>query len=208
MLRPHLLRCIGTVLLLLLAAGSLRAQFQLNGDCVQLNDSCFRLTEDVLWESGSMWSQGMMDLSQSLDVELDMYFGFKDASGADGMVFAFQQQGTNVGGAGGSIGFGGIVPSIGIEFDTWSNTNWTDPPEDHIAILKNGNVDHTVPNNLAGPVQASATNLDIEDNQFHRVRIVWDAPTTTLSVWFDGALRIAHTEDIVSTTFGGDPMVF
>ena len=185
-----------------------RAQFLLNGDAIQANDTCFQLTDNVLWQFGSMWSSGMMDLNQSLDVELDLFFGNQDANGADGIVFAFQQQGTNVGSAGSGIGYGGIVPSIGVEFDTWANASMSDPPQDHVAIVKNGNVDHTAPNNLAGPVSASATSPNIEDNNYHTVRLVWDAPTTTLSVWFDGSLRLSHTEDIVNTTFGGDPMVF
>ena len=208
MVRPFALHTISTLVLCCLAISPAMAQFLLNGQAIQINDTCFRLTENVLWQSGSMWSAGMMDLSQSLDVEMDMYFGDQDASGADGMVFAFQQQGTNVGSSGAGIGYGGIIPSVGIEFDTWSNAGMSDPPEDHIAIVKNGNTNHTMPNNLAGPVSASATSTNIEDNAYHTVHIIWDAPNTTLSVWFDGALRVTHTEDFVNTVFGGNPMVF
>ena len=201
MLRPATQRFVLLLAILSLSCVPARAQFLLNGDAIQVNDTCFQLTDNVLWQFGSMWSAGMMDLSQSLDVELDLFFGNQDANGADGIVFAFQQQGTNVGNPGAGIGYGGIIPSIGVEFDTWANLSMSDPPEDHIAILKNGNVDHTVPNNLAGPVSASATSPNIEDNMYHTVRMVWDAPSTTLSVWFDGVLRLSHTEDIVNTTF-------
>ena len=91
MVRPFALHTISTLVLCCLAISPAMAQFLLNGQAIQINDTCFRLTENVLWQSGSMWSAGMMDLSQSLDVEMDMYFGDQDASGADGMVFAFQQ---------------------------------------------------------------------------------------------------------------------
>lgn len=55
----------------------------------------------------------------------------------DGIVFALQQLSTTIGGTGSNIGFGGIYPSLEIEF-TYQNGGNNAPVEDHITIVKNG----------------------------------------------------------------------
>jgi len=63
--------------------------------------------------------------------------------GADGIAFVIQTVSNNVGGVGGAMGYGGITPSVEVEFDTYSNG--TDPgfnpdltADNHIAIMQNG----------------------------------------------------------------------
>ena len=58
--------------------------------------------------------------------------------GADGIVFTVQTQSVIVGKRGVGIGYEKIIPSIGIEFDTWFNSN-KDPDGNHIGINVNGN---------------------------------------------------------------------
>lgn len=187
---------------------TLQAQFFLNGSAVMTNDSCYRLTNAVNQQVGSIWNGTKINLNESFEVALQVFLGCKDADGADGIVFGFQRQSTSVGVVGGGIGFAGVSPSLGIEIDTWQNFELNDPPYDHLAITSNGIINHNAPTNLAGPVQASASSANIEDCSDHDFRVVWDAVAKRLQVYFDCTLRLSYTGDIVNTIFGGDPEVF
>ena len=202
------IRKYGTALIVLLAATSSSGQFQLNGNAVQLNDSCYRLTPDVNWSSGSIWNLEKIDLNQSFEVVMDIYLGCKDIDGADGIVFGFQPVSTSLGGAGGGIGFQNIAPSLGIEFDTYQNFDLGDPTFDHIAIIRDGNLNHNSTANLAGPVQASPADANIEDCVSHELGVSWDATLQHLAIYFDCELRLSLYYDLVDQIFGGDPLVF
>lgn len=67
--------------------------------------------------------------------------------GADGIAFVIQTQANNVGGAGGAMGYGGITPSVEVEFDTYSNGfdpdfNGDLRANNHIAIMRNGDANN------------------------------------------------------------------
>jgi hypothetical protein len=64
-------------------------------------------------------------------------------NGADGFTFTIQSTSASiVGNNGGGIGYGGILQSLAVEFDTWLNdeTNTADPNSNHIGIDVNGSV--------------------------------------------------------------------
>jgi gliding motility-associated-like protein len=192
---------------LLLWAPAASAQFHLNGSAFQTNDSCWTLTPDQGNRAGSIWNNDKINLNNSFQVIMELSFGCKDADGADGILFGFQPLSTSIGSTGEGLGFQNVSPSIGIEFDTWQNSNLSDPAYDHIAITKNGVLNHGSNNNLAGPVKAGNSN-NIEDCKWHKLRVNWDAGTHTLEVYFDCELRLSYTGDIVNEVFGGDPLVF
>ncbi len=196
--------------LLILSMGiSGKAQFVLNGGAVSLGGDCYRLTQPIGNQLGTAWSSSLISLNDSFDLQFDIYLGCLDANGADGMVFGLQPVSTSAGNPGQGMGFGGIVPSLGVEFDTWQNTTLADPTYDHMAIVQNGNVDHNTANTLAGPVQIVANQNNVEDCQYHRIRITWSPNTFEMKVWFDCDLRMAHTfaTDPVQSIFSGNPMV-
>ena len=188
---------------------SLQAQFVLNGNAITLGDSCFQLTSATNWEIGSIWNEEKVNLNESFEVLVDLFLGCEDSQGADGIVFGLQPVSTAIGIAGESLGFGGVQPSLGVEFDTHQNTNLADPTFDHIAIIRDGVLNHSAPEGaLAGPVQAITNNEDVEDCEYHPLRITWDAEAQTLMVFLDCELRLSYTGDIVNDIFGGDPLVF
>jgi gliding motility-associated-like protein len=104
------------------------------------------------------------------------------------------------------MGFIGISPSIGITLDTWQNLNLNDPSYDHISIQANGNGAHG--SDLAGPVQASSATENIEDCQWHVLRITWDAGAQWLRAYFDHVLRVETRADLIGTIFNNDPNVY
>lgn len=184
-------------------------QYTLNGNASQIDCHCYRLTNNAGNQSGSVWNNNRIDLSNSFDFVFDVYLGVNNSPGADGIAFVLQPISTSVGSTGGGLGFQGVTPSIGVTLDTYQNTNPdNDPAFDHIAIQRNGDLSHVNTNNLAGPMQASSTNANIEDGVEHKLRIVWDAVAKKLTTYFDGVERVSTINDFVNTTFGGNPQVF
>ena len=183
--------------------------FQLNGAATSIGTDCFELTPEQTNKYGSIWYKQKIDLKADFNINANMYFGTKDAAGADGIVFAFQGVCTNAGSTGQGLGIAGITPSLFVEFDTYQNTGTTnDPVYDHIAIFRDGVNNHGAAQNLSTTVQASATATNIEDGLYHNVKISWIAASKTLAVYFDNVLRTSYTGDVVSTIFGGNQFVY
>ncbi len=182
--------------------------YTINGDATDIGENCYIITPADNGQSGSIWYNDQVDLNNPFDIQFTANFDNSD-SGADGMVFVFQQvSNTVIGVSGGDIGFGGFSPSLGIEFDIYQNTDRGDPTFDHIAIVSEGSVDHDAPTNLAGPIQASSTNENIEDGEDHIVQISWEPDNQLFSCWFDCNLRLETTIDLINDVFDGDPIVF
>src|SRR5262249_42888804 len=117
--------------------------------------------------------------------------GDGDGVGADGIVFVVQTQNNNVGGVGGGLGYQGIHPSLGIEFDTYDNgTGAGDPNGNHVGV------------DLNGSLNSVATAL--EPTRFNNGD-VWD-------VWvdYDGTnhtIQVRWSDDSVSSTRPGASML-
>ncbi len=189
---------------------SITAQYTVNGNASKDNCHCYTLTPNSFNNSGSVWNDIKINLSQSFDFSFDINLGCDDA-GADGIVFVLQPISTSVGTAGGGLGFEGVSPSVGVTIDTWQNTDAgsNDPYYDHIAIQLNGNINHQdLTSNIAGPVTALLGNDNIEDCQLHTLRIQWHAITKKLTAYIDGNIRVSVVKDFVGDVFGGNPLVF
>jgi len=175
-----------------------------------LGPNSYQLTPNAVWNNGAIWYQLRHDLDDPFSVSGQLYFGTSDA-GADGIVFVLQDNCLSAGTAGGGIGYQNMPGnSIGVEFDTYQNGagSLNDPPEDHLALQRMGNVNHTSPNNLAGPFQIHATQANVEDGLWHDFEINYNPTNTVLEVYFDGSLRLSHTIDLKNTIFNGNPFVY
>jgi hypothetical protein len=181
----------------------------LNGNAFSLGGDCYQLTDVWNDQNGTVWYADQIDLNQPFDITFFMNLGANDDNGADGICFVLQTIGTNaLGQSGGGMGYQTFSTSLGVEFDTWSNADSFDPTYDHIAIEKNGIVNHNSPENLAGPVQMDAFSINTEDNTNHVVRITWDPITLNIKVYFDCVFRLQATVDIVNTIFSGQSLVY
>ena len=173
--------------------------------------SCYTLTPQQFYDSGSVWNKHPIDLTQSFEYHFIVFLGCQpNPQGADGIAFVLQPLGSNVptGGSGGGMGFEGISPSLGITIDTHQNLEDADPPYDHITFQANGDVNHADANNLQGPISTLPSGASIEDCLWHMLEVKWDAPSKTLSTYVDGAFRLSLTQDIVNTLFGGNSLVY
>ncbi|HEY9364698.1 MAG TPA: PKD domain-containing protein [Chitinophagaceae bacterium] len=194
------------VLCLFFSAGAQTDTYILNGSATQNSCNCYTLTTtSPKPQSGSVWNANKIDLEKSFDFIFNIFLGCQD-TGADGIVYILQPISTSVGASGEGMGFSGVVPSIGIALDTWQNFNLNDPAYDHISIQKNGNVNHS--GDLAGPVPISATSNDVEDCQWHTLRISWEPSSQWLKVFFDGVKRVETQVDLIGSIFNNDPKVY
>ena len=179
------------------------------GNATSIGDDCYLVTPSQDWQNGAVWFSDPLNLTEEFTIDLNINFGIYDSNGADGMVFVMQTVGTNLlGVAGGGLGYEGIIPSIGVEMDTWQNTDMGDPFQDHISIISDGNVNHSASTNLFGPVPASSSNSNIEDGEFHKFRLDWIPDMNTLEVYFDCDLRISVEVDIMNDIFDGVTQVY
>ena len=128
------------------------AGLQLNG-AAAVSGTALRLVPSVLTSGGSAFTTAQVPLG-GLN-SFSTYFQFQitnpigivdeDGSGADGLVFVVQTVNNNVGGVGGGIGYAGITPSVGIEFDTYNNgVGAGDPSGNHVGIDLNGSLNSVV----------------------------------------------------------------
>ncbi len=181
--------------------------FSLNGNAIMQPGNIYQLTAAANSQSGSVWNNIMINLNNPFHFDIDMFFGC-NTGGADGMAFVLQPISTSIGTGGGGIGYSGVTPSFAVEFDTWQNTNVSDPFHNHIAIQKNGNLNHSGTSNLAGPSGFPPGNSSIEDCQWHNVIFDWVPSTNTFTVTFDGNNVISYTGNIVANIFNNNPVVY
>lgn len=182
--------------------------YHLRGSATQDNCHCYTLTQDLQMSSGSMWNKTKIDLNQPFDFKFEIFLGCNDSPGADGIVFVLQPISTEVGTTGEGMGFEGIYPSIGIPVDTYRNFNRSDPYYDNISIHSNGNVDNFANPDLLSPPVSATANENIEDCEWHSLRIIWNPAGKHLQAEVDGVLRVQTTKDLINDIFHGDPMVY
>jgi gliding motility-associated-like protein len=180
----------------------------LNGTATKENCNCYTLTIEANNQSGSIWNKNKIDLGQSFDFKFNVYLGCKDSEGADGIAFVLQPISTSIGALGGGLGYDGVTPSVGVLIDTWHNTEDNDPSGDHIAIHRNGVIDHGPSYDITPPLSALADGGNIEDCKWHTLRITWDATSKFLRTEIDGVERVTATIDMVNDIFLNDPMVY
>lgn len=162
-----------------------------DGDCLQM-------TVDSPSQAGCAWQPDKYDFSEPIDVEISANFG-TDNGGADGICMVFQLDPAGLGACGpvgGAIASGGIMNSLIIEFDTWQNGNFNDPPLDHVAVNINGD--------MGNPISPVVELGNIEDGQDYLLRFTWNPLTTSYAVYFDNTLVISGTFDIPANCFGGE----
>lgn len=177
--------------------------FLLGGTAAIINPECIRLTPDQPYVSGSAWFKGAIDLGRPFEMRMSLVLGEKDQEGADGIVFVFHPT-IRTGFRGEGMGFAGLRPSLGIEFDTYRNMHLNDPDDDHLALMVNGRSYHHRVSIGDGPVKLA----NLEDGVRHPLRITWDPKGRVLRIFLDGALKASYEADLVKQVFGGRPTVF
>lgn len=157
---------------------------------------CYQLTESRPRQVGAVWSDQPLRVHESFQIEFTVNLG-ADSFGADGVVMVLHTVGDRaLGEAGLGIGYRGLRPSLGIEFDTYRNLELGDPDMDHVALVRDGIADHRLNTGFGPPVQLSTLSRNAKDGRDHRVRVAYDAPTRRLEVFVDCVPRIGQFIDL------------
>jgi len=155
-------KVFGLALVLVAAAGMATGQqtvnfpnfcntsaFTLNGSTATLNPNAqcvLRLTQNFgvgsafLTNTFSLAADASFSTFFSFQIPNPVGIGDADGAGADGIVFTVQTVSNTAGGGGGGIGYQGISPSVGVEFDTFNNGGQDQNSGNHIGIDLNGSV--------------------------------------------------------------------
>lgn len=211
-------------------ATSPNPQFSLVDDATSVSPyNCVTLTPDLMSQRGCAWDvNSTLNFLSNFQYEMDINLGSNDG-GADGMAFVIHNDPLGrckCGTVGGALGAGGILNSVTIEIDTYINyedrDDFTAPfigcagteEPDHLDIWFNGNINPDLDFNCdatgAGerPAVANAvrlqnppgTNYNIENGINHKLRINWNAGTSTLTATvLNSALTVTY--GTISTTF-------
>ena len=198
---------ISTTTLIVNPTPTLTGSFILNGNASQPIPNTYRLTQALNSQSGSAWNSVTLNLTQPFTFDVDMFFGYNNG-GADGIAFVLQPISTSIGTGGGGMGYQGVNPSFAVEFDTWQNSNNSDPWYDHLAVQRNGNLVHSGANNLVSPIGFPPGNINIENGVWHNVVFTWDPSTNNFRVIFNGNLMVNYINNIAANIFGGNPNVY
>jgi gliding motility-associated-like protein len=150
----------------------------IQGDACLEADTCFTLTEDLNSQAGAVWDLDVIDLTASFDATFCLFLGVNDVNGADGFAFVMRAPGT-------------------------SGAPASDIPDDHTGLFYNG--DNSNP--IAAVVPLLGEGINAEDGAYHTTRIVWNAFTFELEMYFDDVLLISSQDNLINSVFGGNPEV-
>lgn len=165
----------------------------LNGDATRSGNR-LQLTDTVDYETGSVFL--LQPLAIDADTSFSTNFTFQiggGADGADGLAFVLQNSGNGsnaLGLGGGAVGYAGIPQSLAIEFDTYDNGP-ADPSDNHIDILRDGDVD----NELASGTPA----FNLNDGTALTAWIDYDGDTNVLEVYLSDTDLKPATATVSST---------
>ena len=155
------------------------SEFAINNNAIYQGSGVYRITPNLGFQSGSVWYQRRLDLRVEFTFDVDLNLGNLDANGADGIAFVLQNLDLGQGSTGGGLGYGGITPSYVIEMDTYRNGHDPTSGDDHIGFILNG---ASSTNQQGSPDVVETINL--EDNNWHNIRVQWIPQSTTLSYTF------------------------
>lgn len=156
------------------------------GDAAITADQRLRLTPAAGGQEGAAWYTLE---KQFVGFEFSTAFQFQLADnydaipgGSDGFVFLIQNYAPSfLSGGGGTLGYYRMPNSLAIEFDTFQNSEVSDPSGSHISVHTNG----TGPNDWSESLSLGSynTNPIMDDAQVHTAKITY--AQGTLSIYLD-----------------------
>ncbi len=147
-------------------------------------------------------------MATNFTISFDIFMGEKDNEGADGMSFILHNDSRGsdtLGNGGGELGATGIKNGIYVEFDTYRNYECDSIYNDHTQI-RDTDIFAADP---SGDITSPKDVGNLEDGNWHSVKMKWDKTTSTLTYFLDGELMGSYTDpDIINNRFGGSNMVY
>lgn len=141
-----------------------------------------RLTDATYTQGGGIWLKEKRNVARDFSIQIGFQITEPGNSGADGIAFVIQNSSaTAIGVFGGGIGYMGIPNSLAIEFDTYPNSEYRDPNDNHIGIQTRG-IDPNSPDHII--TLGTSRNIPVlEDGSVHVMRI--DYVNNIMKVYLD-----------------------
>jgi hypothetical protein len=163
-------------------------------------DDAYALTPNGQFLAGSAMSGERIDLSHPFS--LDFEFNLGSVGGVtDGIAFVLQNDPLGskaIGGIGDGLGAWGIANGLGIEFDTWQNTDLPNEPAlDHTNFFKTTDF---------SPVTTAVKTPTIGDGTWHTAHVGWNGQSLTYSI--DGTTIATLTQNIAANFLGGSQYAY
>ncbi len=154
------------------------SQLTFNGNATQVSNA-LRLTSAERRQIGSSFFNQPLAVDNNTSFETQFQFQLSGGTdGADGFTFMLQNnsQGTNALGAiGGGLGYKHITQSLAIEFDTFDNRTIDDLNNNHISILRDGDIHN--------PLTSIAAPFDLNNGSILNAWIDYDGVSDLLEVF-------------------------
>ncbi|WP_163853667.1 S-layer homology domain-containing protein [Paenibacillus elgii] len=128
------------------------ALFSLNGSAKVETDNknrqVLRLTEALTNKFGTAFNKKLIAPGDNYSFSTFFKFRLNEntlGNPADGITFTIQAESNTAGSVGVGIGYGGIKPSFAVKYDTYKNTDMSDPSNNYIGLAVNGDVKNSTP---------------------------------------------------------------
>lgn len=131
-------------------------------------------------------------------------------SPGDGFAFVIQNDtvdGTDaIGSSGANLGYAGILNGLVVEFDTWTNSNFSDPDNNHIGVMcSNKNIRAIIQDHWGNLGTASLSEPIFTDGKVHTVKISYDGSLLTINIdTVDILIAEAGMDSILGPTANGE----
>jgi hypothetical protein len=166
------------------------------------------LTPAQEYEAGSAFTTNAVTFGSTYAFRTFFQFAMTRPGGidpADGMTFVLQTAGnTALGVNGGDLGYGGITPSVAVEFDTYENS-W-DINDNHVAILTGGqliDIDPQTPYGVTNCSPSTGVFGCMSNGDVWSVWIEYDGTTLNVALADNSTTRppalISYPIDIATT---------
>lgn len=138
--------------------------------------------------SGAAWYKEKQNIADGFVTDFEFRISEIDSiwnpnwMGGDGFAFVIQNESaTAMGDIGGGMGYMGITNSVAVEFDTWYNSEYNDPNENHISIHTNGTGENSAHHDYS--LGSNATIFNMSDGVDHTIRIAYSS--NTMDIYYD-----------------------
>ena len=112
------------------------------GDAAIADGNILRLTPAVGGMEGAAWygeEKQFVSVDWETTFDFNLNENFDEPGGSDGFVFIVQNTDpTYLAGGGGPLGYNNLSNSLAVEFDTFQNSEASDPSQSHISVHTNG----------------------------------------------------------------------
>ncbi len=125
--------------------------FKLNGHA-RLDGVDLIVTDPVGNQGSSLAYNAPLSTSGNISIQMKVKISANGNGGADGITFVMHNDPAGpaaLGALGDGIGYAGITKSVIVEFDTYTNSYYGDPNDNHVAVQKNGDPNHSGANRIA-----------------------------------------------------------